>query len=119
LIKNLLLAFSIVGNAVAVYVFLNPETLPGPRMTCEEARSDHLNKQATATFASDNDMSLSKVHAFLRASGYQLRNIDAGTYVYTTRDYRSACGISLPGIDGSILRVRTDVSADSAVLSVN
>jgi hypothetical protein len=122
MLKNIILAVSLAINAFALFVFLNPVSYPSPKMSCEQARSELLNKQATWTFARENDGSFFKTHQFLRASDYKLRNIamaDGSTvFVYTADTYPSTCGWHMPGIDGSIVRVKTDLTAEPRIIDV-
>lgn len=118
--KNTALVLSLIVNALAAAIFFNPVRLPGPKMTCFEARSEIHNKQAARDFlALGNDFW--KLQAFLRASDYQLRNINfegGVTFVYTATRYPSACGWHLPGVDGTIIRVQTDLTTEPKVTGV-
>lgn len=94
------------------------------RMTCAEATSETLNKQATARFVASQGGSLGAVHDFLRASDYELRNISTAsgtlTFVYTARHYVQTCGWGVAGlIEGTIIRVHTDLAAEPQVVSVD
>jgi hypothetical protein len=93
------------------------------RMTCEQARSDVANKVAVRAYAQSNGASFSKVHAFLRNSDYELRNVSSDdgklAFVYTSSAfYPSACGVGLPGTDGGIVRVETEIDRDPKIRSV-
>ncbi|EBA11444.1 hypothetical protein RCCS2_02258 [Roseobacter sp. CCS2] len=92
-------------------------------MTCEEARSEILNKQATIDFASNKNGSIIMLHDFLDASDYTLRSMTSSdeqiTLVYVANTYPKTCGIHLPGFDGNIIRVQTDISGTSRVIAVN
>lgn len=60
-------------------------------MSCKEARSEVLNKQATVAFALENNGSFVTTHEFLQASDYRLRNIanidGRVTFVYVANSY--------------------------------
>jgi hypothetical protein len=116
MLKNFLLALSLLINGIVAYGLWFQPTSSGERMTCDEARSDAKNKTATAAFAQRNGESLAKTHQFLTNSDYLLRNIDDQqdtlTLIYVADFFPSTCGIHMPGFDGGIVRVRTnDVSA--------
>jgi len=123
MLKHAALALSLFLNGVLILWFVIPPKPSGIRMTCEEARSEVLNKQATVSFALQNNGSLAATHDFLRASDFGLRNIaniDGQVYfVYVAKSYPQTCGFHLPAIDGSIVRVRTDLSVLPSVTSVN
>ena len=110
-------------NGVIAYNFFTPRQSNAVKMTCDEAHSEILNKQATFKFSSENNGSLALTHDFLRASDYSLRNIgisdDQVTFVYTATSHPSTCGHHLPGIDGSIVRVHTNMKADLSITNVN
>ncbi len=124
MLKNGALALSLLLNGALIFWFAALPARPsGIRMTCEQARSDVLNKQATIDFALQNNGSLAATHSFLWASDYRLRNV-ANTngqviFVYIATTYPQTCGFHLPGIYGSIVRVRTDVPARPSVIGVN
>jgi hypothetical protein len=123
--KGWILAISLFFNAVTGlvwYVWAGPD-FSGPKMSCREALDEIADKQATRTFAGQHGNSLAETHAFLRASGFHLRNIDAGdqrlTFVYIADNYREVCGrFAFPGIDTSIVRVVTNVQSAPEVISV-
>jgi hypothetical protein len=124
MLKNIVLFVSLGLNALVAYVVFNPSTISGPKMSCEEARSEVLNKKAAYAFAQESDGSFFKVHWFLRASDYSLRNIamaDGSTvFVYTAHTYPSTCGSLLSGgIDGSIVRVTTDLAVEPKIIDVH
>jgi hypothetical protein len=122
MLRNVVLALSLLINGVVGYVYYFPATGTGPKMSCDEARNDAANKAATETFARENGGSLAKTHEFLTSSDYKLRNIDNDggglTFVYIATSYSSTCGLHLPGIDGSIVRVLTDSQAEPLVKTV-
>lgn len=123
MIKNILLAVSLIANAAVLYIVFNPPRFPDPKMTCDQSRNEALNKKATSDFAHDNGASFFKVHEYLRSSDYQLRNVategGSTTFVYTANTYPSTCGSLLPGIDGTIVRVKTDLAVEPNVVAVN
>lgn len=123
MIKNIVLALSLLINGLVFRAIYYPPTNSGERMTCDEARSSGANATATAAFAERNSRSLIKTHQFLKNSDYDLRNIGEVdgqlTFVYTANFYPSTCGVHLPGIDGSIVRVRTDGTSAPLVKAVN
>lgn len=123
--RNAILAASLLANFLLVYIMFQPAggTTNSTRMTCEQARSGIGSKKAVSEYADRNGLSFSKVHLFLTDSDYELRNITVQdgtvTFVYTSAAfYPSTCGIHLPGIDGGILRIATEITADPKVLSV-
>ena len=125
MIKTIVLFASLILNGLFTYdVFLPAnDATTVDRMTCEQARSDDQNKIAVDAYAEGSGFSLSKVHEYLSVSDYALRNIAVKegkvTFVYTSSVfYPSACGIHLPGIDGGIVRVETDISSDPKVVAV-
>jgi hypothetical protein len=122
---NIILVVSLIANCLFAYIMFQPVNAAtnAVRMTCSQARSDVENKRAVIEFADRNGSSFSKTHEFLRNSDYELRNIsiDDGrvVFVYTSSIlYTSTCGIHLPGTDGGIVRVGTDLAADPAIRSV-
>lgn len=123
MLKNLLLACSLLLNGIIAYSLFTPARTNAAKMTCEEARSEILNKQATLKFSSENNRSLVRTHEYLWASDYTLRNIGfsdgQATFVYTAEWYPKTCGFHLPGIDGSIVRVLTNIEADLSITEVN
>jgi hypothetical protein len=125
MLKNSLLLVSLLINSLALYVayvFYFPPTTYAEKMTCREARSEPDSKTATEAFAKRNVGSFAKTHEFLRNSGFYLRNIADGDdtiiFVYIATSYSSACGPHLPGVDGTIVRVETDISAKPSVKAV-
>ncbi|CAN7652927.1 hypothetical protein [Rhizobium sp. LjRoot254] len=122
MLRNVVLALSLLMNGVVGYAYYFPAIGTGPKMSCDEARSDAENKAATEAFARENGGSLAKTHEFLKNSDYKLRNIgDAGdglTFVYVATHYSSTCGFHLPGIDGSIVRILTDSQVEPLVKKV-
>ncbi|MFN3972312.1 MAG: hypothetical protein ACK4L4_13230 [Gemmobacter sp.] len=123
MLKHAALVLSLLLNAVLIVWFVIPPKPSGIRMTCEEARSDVLNKRATAGFALKNNGSLAATHDFLRASDYELRNIASMngqvTFVYVAVTYPQTCGFHFPGIDGSVVPVQADLSVFPSVNGVN
>ena len=92
-------------------------------MSCAEAVNEHRNKQATLEYARSQENSLVETHRFLRASDYTLRNIASYpngeiVFVYTAKRYPKTCKFPLPTIDGTIVRVVTDMSTEPKVLDV-
>jgi hypothetical protein len=120
--KNVILALSLLLNAFVLYVLFNPPPISGPKMSCDQATNETLNKQVTSEFSATHDGSLAETHAYLRASDYNLRNIHfsdgSATFVYTASYYPSSCGWYLTGIDGTIVRLKTDLSADPKIMDV-
>ncbi|MEM7176670.1 MAG: hypothetical protein AAF503_03100 [Pseudomonadota bacterium] len=120
MIKYVALVLSLLLNAMFAMALYLPDRDSGPRMTCEEASNEELNKLTTRAFINTSKGSFDATHRFLRASDYELRNISRengmATFVYVARHFRNTCGIHLPGIDGSIVRVRVDPSQDFRVL---
>lgn len=122
MLRNIVLVVSLAVNALAIYVVFNPSRSSWPKMTCEQARHEFMNKQAAATFALRNGDSFYKLHGYLFSSDFRLRNISSegtsATFVYTAEVYPSTCGTLLGGIDGSIIRVTTDLAAEPRVVSI-
>ena len=122
MIKNIALGLSLLANLVVAYFVFGPRTTSPVKMTCAEARSEDLSKSATSAFAQAHAYSLFKTHEFLRNSDYELRNIailDGMTsFIYTANFYPSTCGIHLPGVDGGIVRVRTNLQVEPLVTGV-
>ena len=122
MIKNVILVLSLALNAVALWVVSHPPRASGPKMTCAEAINEDLNKEATRTFARENDGAFLRVHDYPAASDYRLRNVHltggAATFVYVAKTYPSTCGSIVPGIDGSIVRVKTNLPDVPAVTEV-
>lgn len=92
-------------------------------MTCAQARNEKDNKGAVRSYAAREKVTISEVHEYLRNSDYELTNIEAadGSLTFTYRSsgfYPSTCGIHLPGIDGGIVHVETDMAIDHTILSV-
>jgi hypothetical protein len=92
-------------------------------MTCEQARSETENKKAVSEYADAHSASFSKAHEFLRNSDYELRTVSVQdgklTFVYTSSAfYPSTCGIHVPGIDGGIVCIDTEVVVDPRIRSV-
>jgi hypothetical protein len=123
--KNLFLLASLLANCLLVYIILQPmrAVTHSDRMTCEQARSEIENKKAVDAYAEANSSSLNMVHSFLTNSDYQLRNIDVSegkiTFVYTSSAfYPSSCGVHVPGFDGGIVRLETDIVDDPKVVTV-
>ncbi len=130
------IAWIVVGPAVLLAAAVGLRAGPGlvdsgtqeqpSRMTCAEARSEVLNKEATARFVASQGGSLGAVHDFLKASDYELRNIGAHpghgtlTFVYTARHYVRTCDWGRVGlIDGTIICLHTDLTAEPQVVSVD
>jgi hypothetical protein len=122
MLKNALLALSLLINGAVAYLYYFPKVDSGPRMSCEQARRDAENKLATDAFARANGGSFAKTHAFLVNSGYGLRNVDdeggSLTFVYVATSYSASCGIHLPGFGGGIVRVGTDAKAGSLITRI-
>jgi hypothetical protein len=122
IMKNFILAVSLAVNALALYIVFNPGVIPGPKMTCKQSTSEDANKRATSAFSKETGGSFIKVHEYLRASDYQLRNIAVAdgsvTFAYTANTYPSTCGWLMPGIDTTIVRVRTDLAVEPKVTAV-
>jgi hypothetical protein len=125
MLKNSLLVLSLLINSLALYaayLFYFPPATRMAKMTCQEARSESDSKIAIEIFARKNGGSFAKTHEFLWYSGFYLRNIvdrgDTTIFVYVATSYSSACGLHLPGIDGTIVRVETDISASPSVKTV-
>jgi hypothetical protein len=121
--KNIALAVSLLLNGIVAYWAFFPTQSNAARMTCAEASSETLNKQATLKFSIENSGSLAATHDFLRASDYGLRNIASVngqlTFVYTAKSYPQSCGFHLPGLDGNIVRIRTDLLVPPTIVDVN
>ncbi len=122
--KNFVLISSLLLNALAAYSIFSSPTSDGPKMSCEQARDEGLNKEVTQAFAKGNNNSFAKTHRYLRNSDYSIRNIwtsaeGAVTFVYTAHSYPKTCGLHFPSINGSIVRVLTNVSADPQIIDVN
>jgi hypothetical protein len=124
--RNLFLLASLSANCLLVYIMFQPvgAVTHSVRMTCEQARSEIENKRAVSAYAEANSFSLLKVHAFLRNSDYRLRNISAHAgkvlFIYTSSAfYPSSCGVHVPGVDGGIVRIETDIAADPKVIKVH
>ncbi|MEM6676986.1 MAG: hypothetical protein AAF675_03845 [Pseudomonadota bacterium] len=123
LLLGLGLGLSLALNAaLALPYLLADRASGGPRMSCAEATNEVANKAATRRFAAANGDDLAATHAFLRASDYRLRNLhqdgDQTVFVYIARHYPQTCGHNLPGIDGSIVRLRTDMAEAPRVVGV-
>lgn len=122
MLRNIVLIVSLAVNALAIYVVFNPSQSSGPKMTCEQARNDFKNKQAAANFSLQNGDSLYKLHEYLYSSDFRLRNVSingtSAAFVYIAEIYPSTCGTLIRGIDGSIIRVKTDLVAEPRVVSV-
>jgi hypothetical protein len=123
--RNLFLLASLLANCLLVYIISQPmrAVTDSNRMTCEQARSEIDNKKAVGAYAEANSSSLSKVHSFLTNSDYRLRNIAVSegkmVFVYTSSAlYPSSCGVHVPGFDGGIVRLDTDIAADPKVVTV-
>ena len=123
MLKNSVLVASLLLNGIAGYWLLLPTKSNAVRMSCAEATSETLNKKATLKYARENNNSLSKTQDFLRASDYKLRNITIKNgqvgFVYTAKSYPQSCGLRIPGIDGSIVRIKTDLTAIPTITGVN
>lgn len=123
MLKHVALALSLLLNCVLIFLFVVPSKPDGMRMTCKQAQSEVLNKQATVDFALKNNGSFVATHDFLQASDYRLRNIanidDKVTFIYVAKSYPQTCGFHLPVIDGTIVRVQTDSSVLPSVTGVN
>ncbi|MEM0949742.1 MAG: hypothetical protein AAGK37_20255 [Pseudomonadota bacterium] len=119
MIQYAALGLSLLLNAIFAIGLYLPDRNSGPKMTCVEATNDGLNKRATQAFIDASEGSFDATHRFLRASDYELRDISREigmpTFVYVARHYRNTCGLHLPGIDGSIVRVGVDPSRDFQV----
>ncbi len=120
--KNVILAVSLLANCLLAYIIFKPvrAATSSDRMTCEQARSDTDNKRAVSKYADDHSASFSKVHEFLRNSDYELKNVAVGdgkvAFVYTSSAfYPSTCGIHVPGIDGGIVRIETEIATDPKI----
>jgi hypothetical protein len=91
-------------------------------MTCDQSTNEELNKKAAAAFAHSSGESFFKTHEYLTSSDYVLRHInlsgDSVTFVYTANIYPSTCGWLLPGVDGSIVRVRTDLAKEPSIVQI-
>ncbi|OJF98174.1 hypothetical protein AX761_12485 [Rhizobium sp. 58] len=116
------MAVSFLANCLLAYIMFQPVSAAtgSDRMTCEQARSDADNKRAVSEYADRHNASFSKVHEFLRNSDYELRNVAVldgkVAFVYTSSAfYPSTCGIHVPGIDGGIVRVETEVATDPRI----
>jgi hypothetical protein len=122
MIRNIILMASLFANALVLYVFFNPAGSPAPKMTCDQSRSETLSKQATSAFAHDNGAGFFKLHGYLKSSDFELRNIsiegNSTTFIYVASIYPSTCGSLLPGIDGTIVRVKTDLANEPSVVAV-
>jgi hypothetical protein len=123
--RNLFLLASLSANFFLGYIMFQPvgAVTHAEGMTCEQATSEIENKLAVSAYAEANSFSLLKVHAFLRNSDYRLRNIavNAGkvVFIYTSSAfYPSSCGVHMPGVDGGIVRLETDIAADPKVMKV-
>lgn len=123
--KNAVLALSILLNCIIAYLVFAPSIGPAGanKMSCAEARNDIASKEAISAYGKTHGGSLAKVHEFLTNSDYQLRNIDESngtlSFVYTSSAfYPSACGLHLPGLDGGIVRVDTDIDGTLGVRQV-
>lgn len=121
--KKVILAVSLLANCLTAYVIFQPASAAtiSDRMTCDQARSEVENKKAVSAYSKGRD--LAKVHGFLRNSDYALRNVSIRdgkvAFVYTSQAfYPSSCGLHLPGIDGGIVRIETDIAAAPHVVSV-
>jgi hypothetical protein len=122
LVQNIVLAISLIANCLVTYIVFQPVNAAtgSDRMTCRQARSDIENKRAVSAYADSHSASLTKVHEFLRNSDYELRNVsfrdNSVAFVYTSSAfYPSACGIHVPGIDGGIVRIETDIITDPKI----
>ncbi|TPN50876.1 MULTISPECIES: hypothetical protein [unclassified Mesorhizobium] len=122
MMKNIILMASLFANASVLYVLFNPAGSPAPKMTCDQSRSETLSKEATSTFAHDNGGAFFKVHGYLKSSDFELRNIltegNSTTFIYTASLYPSTCGSLLSGVDGTIVRVKTDLANEPNVVAV-
>lgn len=125
MLKIWALAISLSANCLTAYVLFQPtsEVRSKDRMTCAQARNENDNKAAVRNYADREKVTISEVHEYLRNSDYELRNIDVadGRLTFTYRSsgfYPHTCGIHLPGIDGGILHVETDMAIDHTILSV-
>lgn len=122
MLRNVVLAMSVLANCLLVYMAfqpVNPATF-SDRMTCAQARSETENKKAVSDYVEGHGWSFSKAHEFLRNSDYELSNVSASdgklTFVYVSSAfYPSTCGIHVPGIDGGIVRIDTEVVVDPRV----
>jgi hypothetical protein len=124
-VRNVVLAMSVLANCALAYILFQPVNAAtvSDRLTCEQARNDSENKKAVSEYAEGHSWSFSKTHEFLRNSDYELRNVSARdgklTFVYASSAfYPSTCGIHVPGIDGGIVRIDTEVVVDPRVRSV-
>lgn len=134
--KNIVLVVSLLINAAIAYVIFSPPTSSEPKMSCKEARNERLNKAATLAFTHENNNSFEKTHEFLRNSGYSIRNVGMTTdgyslrnlgtasegvvsFIYTAHGYRKTCGIHLPGFDGTIVRVHTNIQFEPQIIDVD
>ncbi|MFN7091546.1 MAG: hypothetical protein ACK4P4_13410 [Allorhizobium sp.] len=123
--KNAVLALSILLNCVIAYVvFAFPiGSTSEDKISCADARNEIGSKEAVMAYAEKQGGSLAKVHGLLTNSDYQLTNIDISngtvSFVYTSSAfYPSACGLHLPGLDGGIVRVDTNIAGTPGVLQV-
>ena len=122
--RNVILAISLLINCLLVYIMFLPASTARnvDRMTCQQARSEIDNKRAVSAYADSHGSSLSKVHNFLVNSDYALRNVAVQggnvTFVYTASFYPSTCGLHLPGVDVSIVRVETEIATDPRIQRV-
>jgi hypothetical protein len=123
--KNAVLALSILLNCVFAYGLFafSIGSTSADKMSCAEARSQTASKEAVIAYAVKHGGSLVKVHDLLTNSDYRLRNIDVSngtvSFVYTSSAfYPSACGLHLPGLDGGLVRVNTDIDGNPSVRQV-
>ncbi|SIQ58007.1 hypothetical protein SAMN05880561_103612 [Rhizobium sp. RU33A] len=123
--KNAVLTLSILMNCAIAYLVIAPSIGPAgaDKMSCAEARNEIASKEAISAYGKTHGGSLAKVHEFLTNSDYQLRNIDVSngtvSFVYTSSAfYPSACSLHLPGLDGGIVRVDTDIDGTPSVRQV-
>lgn len=122
MVRNVVLAMSVLANCLLAYIMFQPvhTSTHSDRMTCAQARSDTDNKKAVSDYVKGHSWSFSKAHDFLRNSDYELTNLSAVdgklTFVYVSSAfYPSTCGIHVPGIDGGIVRIDTEVVVDPRV----
>lgn len=125
MVWKVVLALSVLANCVLAYIMFQPAAAAtvSDRMTCAQARSDIENKKAVSEYVEGHSGSFPKAHEFLRNSDYELRTLSDRdgklTFVYaSTAFYPSTCGIHVPGIDGGIVRIDTDVDAAPKIRSV-
>lgn len=113
------LALSLLANIFVVFYLTFPTAQPWPRLSCQDAGNEKLNKVKTLAFARENMNSWAKTDGFLRNSGYILRNIEAidggVVLVYVSDGYQRYCISSAFRVDTSIVRLLTDLKADPLV----